>query len=201
MSVSTVMDRERELLLVEGLRTGDPTAFDGVYHAFNGPLYNFLARLANRRDIAEDLLEESWLRLVVYAPRLRPDTRLAAWLFTVARNLHASHCRSRLLEDTHAAGLMGLWPSGRPEPSPLVAAAASEAERRVLQALASLPVTYREALLLVGMEELQPAEAAAICGVSGDTMRQRVSRARALLTRRLEADEVRGVAMLKEIKT
>ena len=89
--------------------------------AFNGRLYNFLARLSNRRDIAEDLLEETWLRLVKHARRLRPDTRLGPWLFTVARNVHASYCRSRLLEDSHAAGLMGLWPMagpGRPRSRP-----------------------------------------------------------------------------------
>ncbi len=183
------MDREKELELVAGLRGGDADAFDAVYGAFNARLYNFLARLANSRDIAEDLVEETWLRLVANAPRLRADTRLGPWLFTVARNLHASHCRSRLLEDSHAAGLLGLWPSGRAEPSPLVAAEASEAERRVTLALASLPMTYREVLLLVAVEGLQPSEAAIICGVSAMAMRQRLSRARTLLARRLEQDE------------
>ena len=139
------------------------------------------------------------MRLVVHAPRLRPDTRLAPWLFTVARNLHASHCRSRLLENTHLTGLLGLWPSGRTEPSPLVAAEASETERRVMLALGSLPVTYREALLLVGIEGLQPAEAAEVCGVSPEAMRQRVSRARALLTRRLTDDDRARLLLLKEI--
>jgi RNA polymerase sigma-70 factor (ECF subfamily) len=195
------MDRERELQLIDGLRAGDPAAFDAVFDSFNRRLYNFLARLTNRREIAEDLLEETWLRLVVHAPRLRPDTRLAQWLFTVARHLHASHCRSRLLENTHAAGLLGLWPSGRPEPSPLVAAEANETERRVMQALALLPLTYREALLLVAVEELQPAEAAVVCGVSPETMRQRLRRARTLLARRLDIGEPLALAALKEIKT
>ena len=89
------MDRDHELELVAALRAGEPAAFDAVYDAFNARLYNFLARLANRRDVAEDLLEETWLRLVVHALRLQPDTRLGPWLFTVARNLHASNCRSR----------------------------------------------------------------------------------------------------------
>jgi RNA polymerase sigma-70 factor (ECF subfamily) len=193
------MDRELELRLVERLRNGEPSAFDVVYDAFNTRLYNFLARLTNRRDVAEDLLEETWLRLVVNASRLQSGTRLGPWLFTVARNLHASHCRSRLLEDVHAAGLLGLWPSGRPEPSPLVAAEASEAERRVMSVLASLPITYREALLLVGVDGLEPHEAAQVCGVSAATMRQRVSRARALLSRRLEAEDVPGLTFLKEV--
>lgn len=194
------MDREREIELVQGLRAGDRSAFDAVYESLNARLYNFLARLTGRRDVAEDLLEETWLRLVVHASRLRPDTRLAPWLFTVARHLHATHCRSRLLENTHAAGLMGLWPAGRQEPSPLVSAEANEAERRVMHALASLPVTYREALLLVGVEGMQPAEAAQVCGISPEAMRQRLSRARALLTRRLHADDRAGVALLKEIE-
>jgi len=100
--VITWMDRECELQLVGRLRTGDPAAFDAVHDAFNGRLFNFLARLSNRREIAEDLLEETWLRLVTHARRLRPDTRLGPWLFTVARHVHASYCRSRLLEDSHA---------------------------------------------------------------------------------------------------
>ena len=57
---------------------GDPRAFDAVHDAFNGRLYNFLARLSNRSDAAEDLLEETWLRLVKHARRLRPDTRLVS---------------------------------------------------------------------------------------------------------------------------
>lgn len=195
------MDRDLELQLVARLRAGDPEAFDAVHGTFNARLYNFLARLSNRRDVAEDLLEETWLRLVVHARRLRPDTCLRSWLFTVARNLHASHCRSRMLEDSHAADLIGLWPSGRPGPSPFEAVEASEAKRRVATALASLPLAYREALLLVIVEGLRHAEAAEICGVTAEAMRQRVSRARALLARRLTEAEASGLASLNEVTT
>jgi RNA polymerase sigma-70 factor, ECF subfamily len=195
------MDRDVELQLVERLRVGDPDAFDVVHAAFNGRLYNFLARLSNRRDVADDLLEETWLRLVVHARRLRPDTCLGPWLFTVARHLHASYCRSRLLEDSHAAGMIGLWPYGRPGPSPFETVEANEAKRRVAAALAALPLAYREALLLVDVEGLRHSEAAEICGVTSEAMRQRVSRARALITRRLDDAEVSSLASLKAITT
>ena len=181
----TPVDRVIEPQLVDRLRAGDASAFDAVHDLFNARLYNFLARLTNRRHVAEDLLEETWLRLVTHAPRLRPDTRLGPWLFTVARNLHVSHCRARLLEDSYATALLGLWPSGVPSPSPLEAVEATEAQQRLATALASLPAVYREALLLVGVEGLRPREAAEICGVSAGVMRQRVSRARARLARRL----------------
>ena len=195
------MDRELELQLVGRLRAGDSTAFDAVHEAFNGRLFNFLARLSNKRDVAEDLLEETWLRLVKHARRLRPDTRLGPWLFTVARHVHASYCRSRLLEDSHEAGLMDLWPHGRPGPSPFEALEASETGRRLATALASLPLASREALLLVLVQGLRHAEAADICGVTTEAMRQRVSRARALLVRRLTDSEVPLLASLKEITT
>jgi RNA polymerase sigma-70 factor (ECF subfamily) len=192
--------REFELALVERLRAGDPDAFDVVHDEFNARLFSFLARLSRRREVAEDLVEETWLRLVTRAAQLRPDTQLGPWLFTVARNLYVSYRRSRMLEDSHAGSLMGLWPSGSPQPSPFQVAAASEAERRIEAAIGALPVAYREALLLVAVEGLKPAEAAAVCGISPEALRQRLSRARAAIAQHLDADSP-ALAMLKEIRT
>ncbi len=191
------MDRERERQIVERLRAGDADAFDEVHAAFNARLFSFLARLTGRRDVAEDLLEEMWLRLVTHASRLRPDTRVGPWLFTVARHLHVSYRRARLVEDSHSAGLMGLWPSGVPGPTPFEAIEASESGRRVAAALAALPLAYREALLLVVVEGLRHGEAAAVCGVTPETMRQRVSRGRVLLARTLTEAETAGLVALK----
>src|SRR5512147_2885687 len=125
------MDRESELALVNRLREGDGAAFDAVYEQFHRPLFNFLARLSRSRDVAEDLLEETWLRLVGHARRLAPDTRLKPWLFTVARNLYVSYCRSRVLDQSLSADVIGLWPVSPPEPSPFEQAAAGELERQV----------------------------------------------------------------------
>ena len=197
--VNDPMDRDLELRLVGGLRAGDPAAFDVVYDAFAARLYSFLARLSNSRDVAEDLTEETWLRLVAHAQRLQPDTRLGPWLFTVARHLHASYRRSRLLEDSHAPSLLGLWPSGAPTPSPLQAAEASETQRRITTALASLPFLYREALLLVAVEGLDSREAADVCGITPEAMRQRVSRGRALLARGLSDRQERALRALREV--
>ena len=193
--------RECELALVARLRDGDTAAFDEIHAAFNARLFNFLARVSGSREAAEDLLEETWLRFVREARRLRPDTRLAPWLFTVARNLHVSYRRSRMLEDSHAAGLIGLWPSGSPVPSPFDATAASEIEQRLDAALRALPVSAREALLLVAVEGQSPAEAALVCGISPEAMRQRLSRARALLARRLEERNTPALAALKAVTT
>ena len=177
------MDPQSELALVKGLKAGEAAAFDAVYAIYNARLFTFLVRLIRNRDRAADLLEETWLRLVTHADRLRPDTRLGPWLFTVARNLYVSECRARVFEASDAA----LLQHAAPGPSPFEEAAASESERRIEAALAGLPLHYREVLLLVGVEGLGLAEAAAVCGISNVALRQRLSRARAMLASRLEA--------------
>ena len=182
--------RELELDLVRRVRDGDADAFDAIHAEFNTRLFNFLARLSRRRDVAEDLLEETWLRFVDRASRLRPDTQLGPFLFTVARNLYVSYCRSRLLEEAQTADAIGLWPLGTPRPSPFDATVANETGRRIEDALAALPAAHREALLLIVVEGLKPAEAASVCGVTPEAMRQRLSRARAAIARHLdEADD------------
>ena len=182
------MDRETELTLVGRLRQGEADAFDEIYAAFNKPLFTFLIRLSRQRDVAEDLHEETWLRLVKHAGRLREDTRLGAWLFTVARNLHVSYRRSRALEESAAASIFGLWPFSVRETSPFEVTAASELERRIERALANLPAASREVLLLVGVSGLDQSEVADICGITPAALRQRLHRARELLANALDRD-------------
>jgi RNA polymerase sigma-70 factor (ECF subfamily) len=177
------VDRETELVLVRRVRVGEEAAFDAIHSAFNARLFNFLARLTRRREVAEELLEETWLRFVRHARQLDPDTRLGAWLFTVGRNLHVSYCRTRAVESEVIGGL-SLWP-GTVADTPFEVTARNEFERRVEAELAALPETMREALLLVGVDGMQPSEAAIVCGITPEAMRQRVRRARTVLAERL----------------
>ena len=193
------MDRESELALVRRVREGDTAAFDAVHAMFNVRLFGFLARLARSRDVAQDLLEETWLRFVRHADRLDPDTRLAPWLFAVARNVHVSYCRSRAMEESRTAESIGLWPTGL-QASPFEQTASNELQRRIEAALATLPGPFREVLLLVGVEGLKPAEAAVVCGIAPDALRQRLSRARALLAQRLEESESRTVPATAKVR-
>jgi RNA polymerase sigma-70 factor (ECF subfamily) len=194
----TLMEPEREHGLVARLRARDGTAFDEVYAAFHVRLFSFLARLSRNRDVAEDLAEETWLRLVAHAPRLRPETRLGPWLFSVGRNLYVSYCRSRQIDYDARAGLH-LWPTPPVSATPFESASATELQRHVEAALATLPPLYREALLLVAFEGCTPSEAAEICQVSAETMRQRLSRGRAMLARRLDASNATlGLPHMKE---
>jgi RNA polymerase sigma-70 factor, ECF subfamily len=183
------MERDHEVALVSRLRAGDSTAFDEIFNTFNRRLLGFLARMAKNRSVAEDLLEETWLRLLAGAESLDADSRLGPWLFTVARNLYVSYCRNRAREQSYTADLTLLWPGGLPQ-SPFDLTSHKEFEDRLDAALASLPALYREVLLLVGVEGLRPVDAASVCGISPEAFRQRLSRARKLLSQLITAPGV-----------
>jgi RNA polymerase sigma-70 factor (ECF subfamily) len=72
---------------------------------------------------------------------------------------------------------------------PFEAASARELESRLERGLATLPVLYREVLLLVGVEGMTPAEAARVCQITPEALRQRLSRARGMLIRNLEREK------------
>ena len=183
-SVTTVVEREIELRLVARLKAGDPAAFEAIYEAYRPRLFSFLARLSRRRDVAEDLLEETWLRLVARARELTDDTRLGPWLFTVARNLFASWCRHRALHEDRILDVAISWPG--PGESPFEATARGEMERRLEAALARLPSRDREILLLVAAEDITPSEAASALGLAPEAVRKRLQRARERLAQAMQ---------------
>jgi RNA polymerase sigma factor (sigma-70 family) len=184
-----IVEREIELRLVRRLKEADAAAFEAVYEAFRPRLFSFLVRLSRRRDVAEDLLEETWLRLVARAGELADDTCLGAWLFTVARNLFASWCRHRAVDEDRLSELTPSWPAPRPGETPFESAARSETERRLETALARLGLRDREVLLLTAVEDLTPAEAAEVLGIAPEAVRKRLQRARERLLAEMDVPE------------
>ncbi len=179
------MEEGQERAWVDGLRRGDRRAFEAVYAAYRPRIHSFLVRLARSRDVAEDLTQDTFVKLARSAPTLAEDTRLAAWLFTVARNAHVSHRRWAMLDLSRLTVLAR-------EPTPWVRApdAATEDARQIVlleRALASLREASREVLLLIGVDGLGHDEVAAVLGLSPEALRQRLSRARAELTQKMEA--------------
>ncbi|MEY4546468.1 MAG: hypothetical protein RL685_2663 [Pseudomonadota bacterium] len=176
-----------DLDLLRGLASGDSRAFDRVYAQLRAPLYSFLVRLSGRVELAEDLLQETWLRLARSASGLPEGTQLRPWLFTVARNLYRSHRRWHLL-DAERLRQLGWLPQAA-LPSPLEALSASTAQRALERALSQLPLEQREVLLLCAGSGLEPAQVASLLGLTPEATRQRLARARARLRQGLAALE------------
>lgn len=133
-----------------------------------------------------DLVQDTFVSLARNATRLEPDTNLAAWLFTVARNAHRSHRRWAVLD----AGRWAVLDDDLPVPGgargPDESLDAARARERMERAIFALREAHREVLLLVAVEGLAHDEAAKILGITPEATRQRLSRARAELAASME---------------
>jgi RNA polymerase sigma-70 factor (ECF subfamily) len=142
----------------------------------------FAMSLSGNADRADDLVQETVMRAMANIGSFTPGTNMAAWLFTILRNLFRSQYRKRRreVEDPDGSYLASLKlppeQFGRLE------------FKELIEALAKLPHVQREALLLVAASGFSYDEAAAICEVAVGTIKSRVSRARQLLAELLVID-------------
>lgn len=178
-------DSDTHLLLA--LRRGDARAFDALFDQFRPRIFGFLLRFTQRPEVAEELLQETFLRLARKGPDLPESTCLRAWLFTVARNLAVSWLRWSVLDLSRA--LPARWGGVESDPvTPYHQVQATRAGQALEQALARLPPPLREVFLLVAVEGFEPQEAAEILGIQPDAARQRLHRARTRLRELLPED-------------
>ncbi|MBN1607284.1 MAG: RNA polymerase sigma factor [Polyangiaceae bacterium] len=171
------MDVDRGLVLA--LRRKEPGALDGVYRVYRERIWRLLARLAWSRAEAEDLFQETWLAVARHGHKLREDSNLGVWLYTIARNKHRNSLRSGARGVGRRLGFERLPIA--PSIAPDEAADINRELGRVAAALARLPDAHREVLLLCVGERLPRAEVARILGISEEALRKRLSRARAAL--------------------
>ena len=80
------MGRSDEALM-ENLRRGDMQAFDELYKRHRQPLFNFICRLLQDAALAEDVFQETYMRVLENADRFKPRSKFSTWLYTVAHNL------------------------------------------------------------------------------------------------------------------
>lgn len=130
--------------------------FDRVFAQHHRSLYGFLVRMTGRAEVAEELLQETFVRYARHRDRLPADANLRAWLFTVARNLYRSHRRWAWLDGQRLAELAARAVGVDPGPTPSEVLAATQTQRAVEGALAAMPDTLREVAVLVWTQHLTP---------------------------------------------
>jgi len=180
-----------EAALVLGLRSGKGAAFDRAYALHQARVFSFLLRLSGRREVAEDLAEETWIKLAKAAPKLAPDTRLLPFLFTVARNAFVSWRRWAML-DLSRLVMIGFAADDEGADSPAVLHERAEEIAALERGLQKISVASREVLLLVGVEGFEQEEAARILGLEYPALRKRLSRARQELEAAIESQKRRA---------
>ena len=147
-------------------------------------LRGFARFLVRDRVMADDVVQDTLVRALGAAHQFEPGTNLKAWLFTILRNLFYEQARRRKREADAIGARFDAEEGARP-------AQLARAEINELQSLIwKLPPLLREALILVGAQEMTHEEAAAICKIPVGTMKARLSRARSQLAKLAQAAEV-----------
>lgn len=178
---------------------GDAGAFRAIHRALYPRLVAYLTRMTGSPALADDLTQETFLRLHRARATFASGGAVLPWVYAIARNVHIDHVRAarhrseeRLPSDPGPAE-----PAAPPGSDVENAAIASEMARAVERVLARLPAAQREAFVLLRYEGLSVQDAAAVLGATETAVKLRAFRAYEALRAELDlvqkpADEKRG---------
>ena len=185
----TLTHKDAELLRL--ISTGDERAFAAFYQEHQASLYRFGLLMSGSRQIAEEVVQESFLALIREPGRYDPARgSLSSYLYGTARN-QVLRCLKRervyvaLAEETNGDATEGQLISKN---DLLTETARREAIRIVRQAVVALPVHYREVVVLCDFQEMTYAEAARVLNCPVGTVNSRLHRGHALMVQRLRAN-------------
>lgn len=178
---------------VAQLRRGNLDALSQLIARYQNRLYRYLLRLVRNPAEAEDLFQQTWLRVAEKISSFDPRRNFDSWLFTVARNLaldHLRRIRPHSLDEPFASDSGSETPADRllsREMLPLDRILESERSGRLAAALLELPVVYREVVSLRFEEEMKLEEIAQVLGAPLSTVKSRLRRSLEQLRLSLES--------------
>lgn len=182
-------------LLVEAHNAGDDEAFTHIVRAHHRGLLAHAVRRLGDLQAAEDAVQETFVRAYRAMPRFDGDFQLRAWLHRILTNVcHDEGARRR--RDGRIVELMSARTTGSSDPADIDVDRMDVSRDVVAAALATLPESYRQALVLRYVDELSYDQVAAATGVSTGNARVRVMRGRAALQRALASSHAVVVAVV-----
>jgi RNA polymerase sigma-70 factor, ECF subfamily len=180
----TAIQERSDEELIAAFQTGEARAFDILVGRYKDPLVNFAFRFLGDFDGADEVAQETFIRVYRNKHAYKPVARFSTWLYTIAANLAKSELRRR-----KRRALFSL--SGRRErgeekdfdPPDERNRSDEQAERSfeaelIQKALDSIPVRYREVVILRYIQELSYEEICTITGMNMGTVKSRLNRAR-----------------------
>ena len=160
--------------LVERLKNGDSQAYDELVRQYDKQLFAFIIRFVNDYDLAEDIFQETWIKVIRAIKGFRGDSKLSSWLFQIALNQSRDSLRKKG-RHTHVS-LDGNEALEVPSP-PNVSAEKIHTKEEVKRIVASLPDKMREVIVLKYYHDLNDAEISEIAGCPEGTVKSRLHRA------------------------
>ncbi len=191
-SLSITMPSEAQEL-TRGLRRRDPDLLDRLIEQYHYRLFRYLLSLTGNREAAEDLFQETWIRVLERGHQYNSKWKFGTWLFTIARNLFVDSLRRKnpaatALEDPDEVSTLSNLASSD-APSPLDLQTQREESDRVARAVERLSASYREVLVLRFQEDLELNEIAAVVAAPLSTVKARLYRGMDALRELLEGGQ------------
>ena len=193
MSITTDADA-RDRADMERLTAGHDAALNDLMERHATPVFHFLCRMVGNEDDANDLAQETFVRVFRARTSFRTNEKFTTWLYTIAANLARNQFRWRarhpnvsldVESDASDQTLGNVLPAN--DPAPNEQALAAERAAAVRAAVGQLPEDLREAIVLCEWEEHSVAEAAAILDATPKAVESRLYRARQILRERLKS--------------
>jgi RNA polymerase sigma-70 factor (ECF subfamily) len=192
-NATRVAETQREnAVIARGLKKQDPELLDHLIELYQHRLLRYLIFLTGKREVAEDLFQETWMRVLVRGAQYDGRARFDTWLFTIARNLVIDLSRKRTMasldEMSEGDDDSGMRPFEivMDGPSPLEQFQARENSAEVAEVLMTLESSYREVLVLRFHEELSLEEIAGVTRAPLSTVKSRLYRGLAALKPQME---------------
>jgi RNA polymerase sigma-70 factor, ECF subfamily len=177
--------------LIRRCLAGDERAYRELIERYQSRVFSLALRMVRQREDAEDLTQETFVRMFRAADRYDPTRPFGAWLFTIASRLCIDHIRRRKLK---VVSLSQSEPGSTedhqmdledPGLGPDEITSRNQEERRTQELIDSLPPHYRIVVMLRHQQDLSYDEIAAALGIPLGTVKARIHRARALLRGRI----------------
>ena len=182
--------------LLRRFNEGDAEAFEALVRRYERPLYNFILRSVRRRERADELLQDVFMKVVQRSGDFKGNSKLSTWLYTIARNLCIDHSRKMVFRRHKSLDAPGR--SGESEEGPTLlertaaegptadrAAIQKDLQRRIAEAVEELPEEQREVFLMRQVQGMAFKEIADVVGVPENTIKSRMRYALERLQRAL----------------
>ncbi len=190
---ASVHSLDEDVRLMLAFRAGDDAAFDALFERWAARLLRYLERMLREPAMAEELVQESFLRVYRARDRYEPEARFSTWLYRIATNLALNELRRPRRRDPHdSLDAEDATPLAESQPATDDVVHARRVGEDVEAALGTLPERQRVALWLSAVEGQSYAEVARALEVSEKAVKALVHRARVSLVARLGPDTALG---------
>ncbi len=188
VSLTGRMELDTDVALVRKAREGDYRAYEQLFDRHRVAVYRFAYQMTSRRDDAEDVVQEAFVRAYQNLHRYRDEAKFTTWLLRIVTNLCTDQARMTqrrtALEQQEAAGALDWMTSGDIE-DPVNNLEADRRKVALRKALNALPVHHKSVIILRDIEAREYSDMAAILGCTVGGAKLRVLRARRALKERI----------------